>query len=352
MHRQLLEIQKFNIKNPCKGDRKKLMKKSFTDDHESDDDEYNQCTKKRKTELKINKRSKMKAGALIQQNMLPNLKKQTSYIKNWCTSSDEDETLISSDDENYKPSNKKEETKTFNMNGAQQQQESLIANSVLKKITKIEIVADRVIQKLQSIENLTQNVRIVRSNDLVQQLEKDNEKINDKEVKINTHVKINIASPTKSSQIVNDMACKVETDVKVNMASSAENPQSANNACVDKNMISLGRGVNIPENIMRKIRTSDIGKMTCDLMGHLFSTQEIACSSRTGKKNNIKSIESSREEKNQDLDQDHKFNAIKDYVLLKFENLNNAEQLFNTAVTNKCKNVVRNFKKVSTSEKA
>ncbi|XP_070168161.1 uncharacterized protein [Polyergus mexicanus] len=155
MHRQLLEIQKFNIKNPCKGDRKKLMKKSFTDDHESDDDEYNQCTKKRKTELKINKRSKMKAGALIQQNMLPNLKKQTSYIKNWCTSSDEDETLISSDDENYKPSNKKEETKTFNMNGTQQQQESLIANSVLKKITKIETVADRVIQKLQSIENLT-----------------------------------------------------------------------------------------------------------------------------------------------------------------------------------------------------
>lgn len=54
MHRQLLEIQKFNIKNPCKGDRKKLMKKSFTDDHESDDDEYNQCIKKRKTELKVN----------------------------------------------------------------------------------------------------------------------------------------------------------------------------------------------------------------------------------------------------------------------------------------------------------
>ncbi|XP_070168290.1 uncharacterized protein [Polyergus mexicanus] len=217
MHRQLLEIQKFNIKNPCKGDRKKLMKKSFTDDHESDDDEYNQCTKKRKTELKINKRSKMKAGALIQQNMLPNLKKQTSYIKNWCTSSDEDETLISSDDENYKPSNKKEETKTFNMN----------------EITKIETVADRVIQKLQSIENLTQNVRIVRSDDLVQQLEKDNEKINDKKVKIDTDVKINIASPTKSLQIVNDMTYKVETDVKVNMASSAENPQSANNACVD-----------------------------------------------------------------------------------------------------------------------
>ncbi|XP_070170401.1 uncharacterized protein [Polyergus mexicanus] len=238
MHRQLLEIQKFNIKNPCKGDRKKLMKKSFTDDHESDDDEYNQCTKKRKTELKINKRSKMKAGALIQQNMLPNLKKQTSYIKNWCTSSDEDETLISSDDENYKPSNKKEETKTFNMNGTQQQQESLIANSVLKKITKIETVADRVIQKLQSIENLTQNVRIVRSDDLVQQLEKDNEKINDEvnvekvlpidtsinkneiilcnnenilqKVKIDTDVKINIASPTKSLQIVNDMTCVSE----------------------------------------------------------------------------------------------------------------------------------------------
>lgn len=43
----------------------------------------------------------------------------------WCTYSDEDEILISSE-ENYKP-NKKEETKTFNTNAAQQQQESLIA---------------------------------------------------------------------------------------------------------------------------------------------------------------------------------------------------------------------------------
>ncbi|CAL1681181.1 unnamed protein product [Lasius platythorax] len=68
----------------------------------------------------------MKAGALMQQRMLSDLKKkQTSYIKNWCTYSDEDEILISSE-ENYKP-NKKEETKTFNTNAAQQQQESLIA---------------------------------------------------------------------------------------------------------------------------------------------------------------------------------------------------------------------------------
>lgn len=61
---------------------------------------------------------------------------------------------------------------------------------------------------------------------------------------------------------------------------------------------------------MRKIRTTDIGKMTCDLMSHLFSTQEIACSSRTGKKNNMKSVDSAVEKK-KPLNQNYKFNAIK-----------------------------------------
>lgn len=50
MHRQLSEIEKYDIKNPCKNDRKKLMKKSFND-YESNDD---QCTKKRKIEPKVN----------------------------------------------------------------------------------------------------------------------------------------------------------------------------------------------------------------------------------------------------------------------------------------------------------
>ncbi|XP_011863099.1 PREDICTED: uncharacterized protein LOC105559415 [Vollenhovia emeryi] len=81
MHRQLSEIEKFDIKNPCKDDRKKLMKKTFND-YESDD-EYNQCIKKRKTESKINKRSKMtKAGTLMQQRMLSNIKKQTTSVEN------------------------------------------------------------------------------------------------------------------------------------------------------------------------------------------------------------------------------------------------------------------------------
>ena len=51
-------------------------------------------------------------------------------------------------------------------------------------------------------------------------------------------------------------------------------------------MVPLGKDIMIPKEIMKKIRTSDIGKMTCDLMSHLFTNEEIASSSRTGKKNN------------------------------------------------------------------
>ncbi|XP_011684585.1 PREDICTED: uncharacterized protein LOC105447950 [Wasmannia auropunctata] len=92
---------------------------------------------------------------------------------------------------------------------------------------------------------------------------------------------------------------------------------------------------------MKKIRILDVGKMTCDLMSHLFSTQEIACSSRTGKKNN--KMEGLAQKKS--LSTDDKFLAMKDYILHQFKDVKNAEELFNTAVSNKCKNVARNYVK-------
>lgn len=49
MHRQLTEIQKYNMKNPSKEDRKKLMKKLF----DESDDEYNITNKKQKMESKV-----------------------------------------------------------------------------------------------------------------------------------------------------------------------------------------------------------------------------------------------------------------------------------------------------------
>lgn len=61
---------------------------------------------------------------------------------------------------------------------------------------------------------------------------------------------------------------------------------------------------------MKKVRTSDIGKMTCDLMSYLFSTQEIACSSRTGKKSN-KISEQSSIQKKKSLSTNDKFLAMK-----------------------------------------
>lgn len=38
--------------------------------------------------------------------------------------------------------------------------------------------------------------------------------------------------------------------------------------------------------MMQNVRTSDIGKMTCDLMSCIFTNKEMAFSSRTGKKCN------------------------------------------------------------------
>ena len=51
-------------------------------------------------------------------------------------------------------------------------------------------------------------------------------------------------------------------------------------------MVSIGRGITISQAMMQNVRTSDIGKMTCDLMSCIFTNKEMAFSSRTGKKNN------------------------------------------------------------------
>lgn len=51
-------------------------------------------------------------------------------------------------------------------------------------------------------------------------------------------------------------------------------------------MISIGRDITISQAMMQNVRTSDIGKMTCDLMSCIFTNKEMAFSSRTGKKNN------------------------------------------------------------------
>ncbi|XP_011698129.1 PREDICTED: uncharacterized protein LOC105456055, partial [Wasmannia auropunctata] len=53
LHRQLLEIEKFDIRNPDKKERKRLMKKSV-----SDDEDNNRFAKKAKENSKFHKRLK------------------------------------------------------------------------------------------------------------------------------------------------------------------------------------------------------------------------------------------------------------------------------------------------------
>lgn len=53
MHKQLSDLQKFDIANPCKEDRKRNMKKSFSDSDYDECDEENKLTKKRRTNSKV-----------------------------------------------------------------------------------------------------------------------------------------------------------------------------------------------------------------------------------------------------------------------------------------------------------
>ncbi|XP_011689051.1 PREDICTED: uncharacterized protein LOC105450752 [Wasmannia auropunctata] len=109
-------------------------------------------------------------------------------------------------------------------------------------------------------------------------------------------------------------------------------------------MVSIGRGVTIPQSIMKNIRTNDIGKMTCDLMSCVFTNKEMAFSSRTGKKSNkIKAAENVTAANKKPLDS-NKLLTIKDYILRQFRDTPNGEKLFNNTVSNKCKNVARSYK--------
>ncbi|KAM0727901.1 hypothetical protein ACS0PU_005370 [Formica fusca] len=56
MHKQLSDLQKFNIANPCKEDRKKIMKKSFRDSDCDDSDEENEVKRNKRTDVKGNQR--------------------------------------------------------------------------------------------------------------------------------------------------------------------------------------------------------------------------------------------------------------------------------------------------------
>lgn len=53
MHKHLSDLQKFDIANPCKEDRKRIMKKSFSDSDYDECDEENKLTKKRRTNSKV-----------------------------------------------------------------------------------------------------------------------------------------------------------------------------------------------------------------------------------------------------------------------------------------------------------
>ncbi|XP_036144529.1 uncharacterized protein LOC118646221 [Monomorium pharaonis] len=86
----------------------------------------------------------------------------------------------------------------------------------------------------------------------------------------------------------------------------------------DNKIVSIGRGVTISQSMMQN---------------------EILHPER-GKKNKVKSEENS----NKKSLNCNKLLAIKDYVLSQFKNTPNGEKLFNTTVSNKCKNVARNYK--------
>lgn len=53
MHKQLADLQKFDIANPCKEDRKKFMKKSFSDSDCDDNSDQEKITKKKNTNIKV-----------------------------------------------------------------------------------------------------------------------------------------------------------------------------------------------------------------------------------------------------------------------------------------------------------
>lgn len=53
MHRQLSDLPKFDIANPCKEDRKTIMRKSFSDSDCDDSDQENRVTKRRRTDTKV-----------------------------------------------------------------------------------------------------------------------------------------------------------------------------------------------------------------------------------------------------------------------------------------------------------
>ncbi|XP_039314387.1 uncharacterized protein LOC120356874 [Solenopsis invicta] len=340
MHRQLVEIEKFDINNPSKKERKRLMKKSFSDN----EDNYT-SVKKPKHDSKFHKKLKVASQEKIAKQIKD--QKHSSYTLSFTSS--EDETVSSSDD-NYKSllTKKKKEEPVKNV------EIDMKLQSLSQKVNEVETVTDRILKKLQVIDkNLSPKAQSISMVELTETSKENNVEtikilkviaINDMDKSMQNEENINqdLTQTITNIEImpVNNFNQMEESKNNIEMADTIKVEQTEN---TDENAVPIGRGISIPDSVMKKIRTSDVGKMTCDLMSHLFTTQEIACSSRTGKKGNKVVTEGSLQ--NKSLSTSDKFLAMKDHVLCQFKTVKNAEELFKTAVSNKCKNVARNLKK-------
>ncbi|XP_036151193.1 cylicin-1 isoform X2 [Monomorium pharaonis] len=414
MHKQLADLEKYNIANPCKEDRKKVMKKSFSDSDYDNSDQENKVTKnKKRMDTKDNLRCM--SSKIKQQDILSQLKTTDVNLKDDSFSllDESDETSFTDDSceskskKNIYLLNLQEKIKSLRKQNKQLQNEvkalkDKTSITLENKMENLDKMVDKLAIKIQNAnkcvaelnknipakvfqkQQLYPSVTHIKNEDTFQneQIQYDDfipvinavmehDEANDIEEelvmdvltdfkkvkgvkqcdkmhnKFERDVKKNTSEPKINDRLTNfkevkelkqcdKMHDKLERDMKKDTAES-KIIEKIN----DNKIVSIGRGVTISQSMMQNIRTSDIGKMTCDLMSCIFTNKEMASSSRTGKKNNKVKSEENSNKKPLDC---NKLLAIKDYVLSQFKNTPNGEKLFNTTVSNKCKNVARNYK--------
>ncbi|XP_071573303.1 uncharacterized protein [Temnothorax nylanderi] len=327
MHKQLFDLQKFNIANPCKEDRKKVMRKSFSDSDCVNSDQENKVPKKKNTKLFSS----------------PDESDETSFTDDSCESSKK----------NLNRSHLEEKVKALQLKNKQLQNEVTALKhdrsiTLENKMENLDKMADKLAVKLQDIKKHIAEINKNISAQVFQKQQtypnvkfvKEEDPSNDDQIKYNFVSIINTEHDDKSSSIDID---KKFDEIVMDVLDCKEVKELEQCDEMHK-IISIGRGVTISESMMQNVRTSDIGKMTCDLMSCIFTNKEMAFSSRTGKKSNkTKTGENVTNDNKKPLDS-NKLLAMKDYVLSQFKNTPNGEKLFNNTVSNKCKNVARSYK--------